>query len=160
MNLWSKLKPREEWMNNFTCQRLPVSLVKYASMPVVAQELWRRFCATFLAAFGFNGRLFTGSFDQRQQLDFSHYAAVFIGTNSPYLRKLHLFDRREKVWERAQCENSGDPVIIWWRGEHLHLLPPTFSWVQAFATLKPMQALGFLFSGQVSRWYKISWPVW
>lgn len=38
-----------------------------------------RFCATFLAAFGFNGRLFTGSFDQRQQLDFSQYAAVFLG---------------------------------------------------------------------------------
>ena len=38
-----------------------------------------RFCATFLAAFGFNGRLFTGSFDQRQQLGFSQYVAVFLG---------------------------------------------------------------------------------
>lgn len=37
------------------------------------------FCATFLAAFGFNGRLFTGSFDQRQQLGFSQYVAVFLG---------------------------------------------------------------------------------
>ena len=33
-----------------------------------------RFCASFLAAFGFNGKLFTGSFDQRDQLDFSQYA--------------------------------------------------------------------------------------
>lgn len=38
-----------------------------------------RFCASFLAAFGFNGKLFTGSFDQRDQLDFSQYVAVFLG---------------------------------------------------------------------------------
>eukprot|EP00438_Fugacium_kawagutii_P012897 Skav204571 [mRNA] locus=scaffold2218:197091:209588:- [translate_table: standard] len=36
-------------------------------------QICGQFCSSFVAAFGFNGRLFTGSFDQRDQLNFSQF---------------------------------------------------------------------------------------
>ena len=64
-------------LKNHTLYLPKISLFLYQ----YAQKMPRtggRFCAAFLAAFGFNGRLFTGSFDQRAQLGFAQYVAWWI----------------------------------------------------------------------------------
>ncbi|CAJ1330826.1 unnamed protein product, partial [Effrenium voratum] len=67
-------------------------------------NLCGQFAGVSLAAFGFNGRLFSGSFDQRTQMGFSQYCTVFVAVAgvTSFFSGLYV---REPLMERSSLRS-------------------------------------------------------